>query len=327
MMDSRTSSTQTIGRNRLYRNNGDGTFCDVSNQVGLQGEFWTTSVMIADITGDCLADLFEVQYCAGEAPYTKQCPCSTDKDRIGSCSPLLFAAKPDLVWQGAADGRFVETTDRWLGQASLGRDLGLAVGQFDEQDGMDLYVANDMSANQFWSSSHHGGEFRFTGLAVLKGLAVSGASKAQASMGIAAGNPANDWDIDFFLTHFAREHNTFYQQETPGIWSDRSHRLGLGESSMNVMGFGTEWADFDINGTVELIITNGHVNDVKEDDPHGITLAMPPQVYYRDQSGVWKELVNEELGEYFSKTHVGRALLTLDANRDGRVDSLITHLF
>tara|TARA_R110002073_G_scaffold7245_6_gene41357 strand:- start:7580 stop:10582 length:3003 start_codon:yes stop_codon:yes gene_type:complete len=316
-----------IGRNRLYRNNGDGTFSDASDQVGLQGEFWTTSVAIADLTGDGLADLFEVQYCAGEAPYTKQCPSSTDKDRIGSCSPLLFAAEPDRVWQGAANGRFSETTDRWLGQVSPGRGLGLAVGQFDEHEGMDLYVANDMSANQFWSSAHHDGEFRFTDLAVLRGLAVSGASKAQASMGIAAGDPDNDGDIDFFLTHFAREHNTFYQQEAAGIWSDRSHRLGLGESSMNVMGFGTEWADFDNNGTVELIITNGHVNDVKEDDPYGIALAMPPQIYHRDPGGIWKELVNKELGEYFSNPHVGRALLTLDANRDGRVDSLITHLF
>ncbi|WP_442505407.1 FG-GAP-like repeat-containing protein [Novipirellula sp. SH528] len=316
-----------IGRNRLYRNNGDGTFSDVTDQVGLQGEFWTTSLVIADITGDGLADLFEVQYCAGEAPYTKQCPSSTDKDRIGSCSPLLFAAEPDRVWQGAADGRFAETTDHWLGQTSPGRGLGIAVGQFDENDGMDLYVANDMSANQFWSSTHHDGELRLTDLAVLRGLAVSGASKAQASMGIAAGDPDNDGDIDFFLTHFAREHNTFYQQESPGIWSDRSHRLGLGESSMNVMGFGTEWADFDNNGTVELIITNGHVNDVKEDDPHGITLAMPPQIYHRDRSGVWQELARQELGEYFSKPHVGRALLTLDANRDGRVDSLVTHLF
>jgi tetratricopeptide (TPR) repeat protein len=316
-----------IGRNRLYRNNGDGTFSDVTDHVGLLGEFWTTSAVIADINGDGLADLFEVQYCAGNAPYTQQCPSSVAKGKISSCSPLIFAAETDRVWQGTASGKFLEATDRWMGRTNPGRGLGVSVGFFDERQGLDLYVANDMSANHFWSVTHHAGEVQFTDLAVLRGLAVSGASKAQASMGIAAGDPDNDGDIDFFLTHFAREHNTFYQQETPGIWSDRSHRLGLGESSMNYMGFGTEWADFDNNGTAELIITNGHVNEVKDDDPYGITLAMLPQVYDRDSSGVWKELENKELGEYFSKPHVGRALLTLDANRDGRMDVFITHLF
>jgi tetratricopeptide (TPR) repeat protein len=316
-----------IGRNRMYRNNGDGTFSDVTEEVGLSGEFWTTSATIADIDGDGLSDLFEVEYCAGETPYTKKCTSTVDESRIGSCSPLLFSAQPDHVWRGGSEGKFTEVTDRWLSQTNPGRGLGVTVGHFDEREGIDMYIANDMSANQFWSSTVIDDQFHLGDLAVLRGLAVSGESKSQASMGIAAGDPDEDGDIDFLLTHFARDHNTYYQQNGPGIWSDRSYQLGLGDSSMNQMGFGTEWVDFDNNGRVELIISNGHVNAVADDDPYGITFAMPAQVYQCDRSGVWQELENDQMGDYFKNRHVGRALATLDANRDGLVDVFVTHLF
>lgn len=316
-----------IGRNRLYQNNGDGTFTDVSDAVGLNGEYWTTSAVFADIDNDGLADLFEVQYCGGETPYTKRCPSSIDESRIGSCSPLLFVGETDRVWQLTQSGQLGERTDQWLKQPSPGRGLGVVVGHFDAQDGVDVYVANDMSSNQFWSSRRVGDSFRFDDIAVLRGLAVNAASKSQASMGIAAGDPDNDGDIDFLLTHFAREYNTFYQQESPGVWSDQTGRAGFLESSMNRMGFGTEWADFDRDGVVELIIANGHVNEIGDGDRFGITFAMPAQIYQRSPKGMWAEVDNELLGDYFKQKHVSRALVTLDANRDGQTDVVVTHLF
>jgi tetratricopeptide (TPR) repeat protein len=309
-----------IGRNRLYRNNGDGTFSDVSDAVGLTGEKWTTSVAMIDLDGDSLLDLFEANYCAGTAPYERECH---NKYGLGTCTPLLFDAEPDGVWQGGSDGRFTEMSDTWMDQTSPGRGLGLVAGELDERPGIDVLVGNDMTANHLWSSSRNSEPFQLTDLGVVRGVGTSGTSHSQASMGIAAADADGDGDLDFLMTHFADDYNTYYEQVTPGFWRDRSHQLGFSEPSMNLLGFGAQWADFDNNGGNELIVTNGHVDRVDRED---VSYRMPAQLFSRIESGRWEQWDSAALGEYFARDHLGRALVTMDADRDGRLDVAISHL-
>ena len=310
-----------IGRNRLYRNNGDGTFTDVSDSVGLQGDSWTTCGLIADINGDGLTDLYEVTYCGGDKPYQQACRNSRG---LATCPPLDFEADTDNFWRGSNDGNFTEITTQWAGQTSPGRGLGIVAGMFDERPGLDLYVANDMTVNQFWSGEYTDGEFGMVDLGAIRGLGLSGRSLSQASMGMAVGDPDRDGDIDFFLTHFAGDHNTYYEQAAPGLWVDRTVQRGLAEPSMDLLGFGTEWVDFDNNGAVELLISNGHVDDIEAKD---VPYKMPAQLLELDTTGKWQQIAGDTIGDYFSKNHLGRALVTLDANRDGLVDVAISHLY
>jgi len=161
-------------------------------------------------------------------------------------------------------------------------------------------------------------------LGAIRGLGLSGRSLSQASMGMAVGDPDRDGDIDFFLTHFAGDHNTYYEQAAPGLWVDRTVQRGLAEPSMDLLGFGTEWVDFDNNGAVELLISNGHVDDVEAKD---VPYKMPAQLLELDTTGKWQQIAGDTIGDYFSKNHLGRALVTLDANRDGLVDVAISHLY
>ena len=310
-----------IGRNRLYRNNGDGTFSDVSDSVGLHGESWTTCGLLADIDGDGLTDLYEVTYCGGNKPYEQACRNSRG---LATCPPLDFEADADHFWRGSDQGKFGDVTPQWAGQTSNGRGLGIVAGMFDERPGLDLYVANDMTANQFWSGEHKSGEFRMTDLGAIRGLGLSGRSLSQASMGMAVGDPDRDGDIDFFLTHFAGDHNTYYEQAAPGLWVDRTVQLGLAEPSMDLLGFGTEWIDLDNNGVLELLITNGHVDDV---DAKDVPYKMPAQLLELNSAGKWQQIAGDSIGEYFKQDHLGRALITLDANRDGLVDVAVSHLY
>ena len=310
-----------IGRNRLFQNNGDGTFGEVSISAGLDGEVWTTSAVIADIDDDGNADIYEVAYCGGSKPYELEC---RNKKGLGSCPPLKFEAEKDTVWRGVGDGTFVNVTGDWMEQSSPGRGLGLLVGQFDEQPGLDLYIANDMTVNHLWSSHRTESEFALRDLGAIRGVGLSGRSQSQASMGMAAGDADGDGDIDFFLTHFSDDHNTYYEQVSPGMWVDRSFQVGLSAPSMKLLGFGTEWIDFDNSGSLELIITNGHVDDVDRED---MAYRMPPQLFQRERRGRWLELDRMLLGDYFEREHLGRALASLDVNRDRRVDVAITHLY
>jgi Flp pilus assembly protein TadD len=311
-----------IGRNRLLRNNGDGTFTDVTEGSGLVGDDWTSSVAMVDIDQDGYVDLFEVGYCAGEEVLSVPC---LEEGEIFACLPKSFPAQKDRVWQGQVDGRFVEVTDQWIADQEPAHGLGIVAGFFDELTGLDLYVANDMSANHFWSShTDEQDAFQLRDQASLRGLAVDRRSLSQASMGIAAGDADQDGDVDFYLTHFSQEYNTLYEQVTTGIWADVSQQVGLAAPSMDMLAFGTQFLDIDSNGTQELIVANGHLNDYTI---RGQAYRMPTQVFERGGDGAWSLRSNEELGEYFTTKRLSRSLITLDANRDGKVDALITHLF
>lgn len=315
-----------FGHNRLYRNNGDGTYSDVTDDLGDQETHWTTSAVIADIDGDAIADLFDVAYCDGEASLAN--PCYSKSGRLMTCSPLTLPAKSDSFFSGGEDGRFENRNLDWLGQGSLGqgspgRGLGLVVGQLDQRPGFDVYVANDMTANHLWSTQKGDDDFRMADLGVLSGVGTSGSSLSQASMGIAAADPDRDGDIDFFLTHFLDDHNTYYEQVQPGTWVDRSYQSGLSEPSIKMLGFGTQWIDFDNNGMVELIVANGHVDDFDQPDK---PYEMPTQLFSLGDDGRWFENDSDRLGDYFKKLHLGRALASVDINRDGLTDVVITHL-
>jgi len=310
------------GQNRLYRNNGDGTFQDVTDEAGIIATGWSTSVVIADVDGDGIADLFETHYCGGKLPLERAC--KDGRGLTGTCPPLHFAAEPDRVWRGVGDGTFVDATDQWMDQTSPGRGLGVVVGQFDENPGIDIYVANDMTANHLWSATSSDESFRLVDLGVIRGLALNSKSLSQASMGIAVGDPNGDGLIDLFVTHFSNDYNTYYEQVRPGFWADRSAISGLALPSIKMLGFGTQWYDFDNHGKPELFIANGHVDNVQSED---VSYRMPPQLFRLADDGKWVEPDRAEIGEYFMEKHLGRAVATVDINRDGLGDIVITHLY
>lgn len=311
------------GQNKLFRNNGDGTWTDVSASIESLDKDWSTSAIIADIDGDGIADIFAAAYSESKGPMEN--PCINSEGQLTTCSPLKFRAQKDSVYQGVMDGAFNNVTDQWMTQTTPGRGLGIIAGQFDERPGIDLFIANDMTANHLWSGEHQpdGDGFQLHDVGVLRGVGNSGRSLSQASMGMAAGDPDGDGDTDFFLTHFSGDHNTYYEQVGPGIWTDRTFQVGLAQPSFPLLGFGTEWIDLDNNGNVELVVANGHVDDFNRKD---IGYRMPAQIFRREASGRWQLLDRAKLGDYYSHDHVGRALSTLDANRDGRTDFAVTHL-
>ncbi len=313
-----------IGANRLYRNNGDGTFTDATTQAGLRGNQWTTSGAIADLDGDGHADLFEVQYCAGDKPLTQQCM-DQKLNQARSCSPLAFDAERDRVWRGVGDGSFTEATDAWFDRHEGGRGFGLIVGQLDGESGLDVYVANDMTGNHYWSRHEdHENAFRLSDQATIRGLAVNARSLSQASMGMAAGDADGDGDVDFLLTHFSGDHNTYYEQVSPGMWADRSQQVGLAAPSDRMLGYGTQWIDAENDGSPELFIANGDIDDFTHENRR---FRQPVQFFDRAGDGRWVEVRRDLMGEYFTRDHLARSVVTLDADRDGRSDLLVTHLF
>ncbi|MEO1524106.1 MAG: FG-GAP-like repeat-containing protein [Planctomycetota bacterium] len=302
-----------FGENRLLRNNGDGTFSDASQALGNSIRRWTTGGAFFDFNGDGLSDLVAVNYCKLTSAVDQPCE---SLGKPAPCHPAQFPGDGDQLLIGTHEGTFREAFEEQIRQIIPGRGLGVVAGTIG--GGPSILVANDMSANHLFRF----GEDSVNEVGVPSGVAVDSRSLTQASMGIACGDLNRDLNLDFYVTGFAHEYNIFYEQLRQGIWTDRSARAGLIESSVMMVGFGTQAIDVDGDGFEELLVTNGHIGDFGPKQP---SLEQGFQLLRRNGSGEFALVALNDQDPYFATNHVGRALWKIDVNRDLLDDVVITH--
>lgn len=310
-----------VGENRLYQNNGDGTFADVSAIAGISGSHWTTSCVLADLNGDAWPDIYEVNYLGGQEVFEVLCG---DRQLSGrSCRPRDFPSEPDRFFLSLGDGRFSEQTTEAGVVAPDGKGLGVVVADFDGSGQLSLFVANDTTANHFYvNRASRGVGPDFEERAGLTGLAFDRNGLTQACMGVAVDDVDGDGRLDLFVTNFHSEPNMLYRNLGKHTFEDASRASGLHLPSLPFLGFGTQFLDADLDGDPDLVVTNGHIAD----ETHlGAEFQMVPQ-FFRNQAGHFVEANTEEMGDYFRRKLLGRALARLDFNRDGLEDFVVTHL-
>ncbi len=317
-----------IGANRLYRNNGDGTFTDVTDRAGVAGNDWTSSIAPADFNNDGLIDLYVGNYLQGEHLFDRPCLLPDGSTRL--CTPHEFAAAQDRVYVNEGDGRFRDVTAECGVMVPDGKTLGVIAADFDGSGRMSVFTANDAVPNFLFVNEgpgESGGEAtrspRFAERAFLAGVAVDIDGRAQACMGIAAGDANGDGRIDLFATNFRNESNVLYVAQDGMSWLDRTRPAGLHAPSFDLLGFGTQFLDADLDGDQDLVLVNGHVGDLRQ---HGVAYRMRPQLFENRGAGIFEERRGAAAGPYFDGEYLGRGLARLDWNRDGRPDFVVNHL-
>lgn len=315
-----------VGANRLLVNQGDGTFVEsvsatarsenmsAESPAGLdRDEVWTTSVAMADVNGDGIPDLYDVNYVQGENVFTQRCD-HDGRQRI--CGPTDFAACPDVVHVGDGSGGFRAVTVE--ATRDTGRGMGVLVGDILNDGIVRVFVANDESANQLFRFDSSGGVLEESGL--VSGLAVSGLGQPQGSMGIASGDFDRNGRSDVFVTNYYSEANNLYRQVEGGQFVDESSSPRLTRSGFAMLGFGCQFLDLNADGWSDLAVANGHLDDFSF---QGKPFRMPTQAY-ANLRGELKPLMLEKSD--LSVPRLGRALVTWDWNRDGRIDLLLGDL-
>lgn len=308
-----------IGRNQLWRNNGDGTLSDITEESGIDQDRWTTSCGIADLNGDGFPELFDVNYLEGPNLLSLICE-SKGKPRV--CAPTAFSPSQDAVWSNRGTGEFKLATQSSGLSTAQGNGLGLLIADFDRDQKPDLFVANDAVSNHYWTNQSTE-SLRLEESAVLSGLAVNSAGRAEACMGVAAGDADRDGRIDLFVTNFFQESNTLYMQQGAHLFEDRTERFGLSSPGYRLLGFGTQFLDAELDGWEDLIVLNGDIDDFSHLNREE---RMPP-IFLRNQEGQkFHQLEAKKAGSFFGQKRLGRALATLDWNRDGRTDFVAAFL-
>lgn len=312
-----------VGRNRLYVNNGDGTFTDATDRAGIGGNWWTTSAVIVDLNGDALPEIFDANFLTGDDVYDLVCQGKDGTKR--SCPPTHFPAAPDVIYLNRGDGTFEDSTETAGITAPDGNGLGVVAGDFAGTGKLDLFVANDSTPNFYFSNltDRPGGPLAFREEAAARGCAVDRDGKAQACMGVAADDADGDGTVDLFVTNFYSESNTLYVNQANGLFVDDTRRAGLRESSLEMLGFGTQFLDGELDGRPDLVLTNGHVDDFSH---KGTPYRMRPQYYRNFGEARFEEVRSPALGPFFSTEWLGRGLTKLDWNRDGLEDFVVSHL-
>ena len=196
-----------------------------------------------------------------------------------------------------------------------GRGLGVVAADLDDDGRIDLFVANDGSANYLY---HNLGGFRFEETAQAAGVAANAEGGYQAGMGVACGDLDGDGRLDLAVTNFYGESTTLFHNLGGGQFADHTAAVGLAAPSRYRLGFGIAFLDVNNDGRLDLMTANGHVNDYRPEVPY----AMPVQLLVGGPGG-WLTDVTARAGPPFLVPHLGRGLAIGDLDNDGRVDALV----
>ncbi len=323
-----------VGGNRFLRNR-EGRFEDATAETGLAGPegAWGTGAAFFDAEGDGDLDLVVVNYVTWSPAVDRERDFQLDgigrafgrpQDYPGA-HPLLFIQKADGSFEerGAEAGLHVLDAP---GGTALGK--GLAVGVVDvDGDGLtDLFVANDTTRNFFF---HNQGGGRFKEVGELFGLAYSPDGRNTGAMGVDWGDLGGDGRVSFAVGNFAKEVSSLYRAgDDPTYFLDEALAAGLAAPTRSALTFAVLLADFDLDGRLDLLQVNGHVEpDIAAADP-AQRHRQPPQLFWNagpDESGRLRflQVPDPRLGDLPAPL-AGRGAATADVDGDGDLDLALT---
>jgi len=308
----------------LFHNNGDGSFTDVSHKAGLdryQG-FWAGAVW-GDYDRDGYLDLYVCGYVKYQDDAAKN---GTTSEQFGmdvpySLNPASFEPERNLLFHNTGHGAFTEI-GKELGVSNPdGRSLVALWHDFDGDGWPDLYVANDISENKLYINHH--GKFVDAG----KDAWIE---EYRGSMGLAAGDFDRDGDDDLFISHWIAQGFALYQNlleeqrdrsgKSELHFTDVAATNGVGQPSMQRVGWGTSFVDIDSDGWPDLLVANGSTFEDKSSTPRRLT-PMPSFLFWNAQVDFFHDLA--PWNRSFSQPHVSRGLAVADYNNDGAMDVAI----
>jgi hypothetical protein len=311
----------SFGTNQLFHNNGNGTFTDVSKRSGTDISGWSVSATFFDYDRDGWPDLFVGNYLQYRVEDTTKC--FSPSGAVDYCTPNTYRAQPSRLFHNNHDGTFTDVTARSHIGAEYGPALGVTAADFDGDGWLDLYVANDSQPNQLWLNQHDG---TFKNVALSAGVALTAEGKAEASMGVDAGDADNDGDDDLFVTEQTGEGHNLYINDRKGAFEDQSARSGLASASLAYTGFGTAWFDYDNDGWLDLLTVNGAVQAIQAlaqaRDP--FPLHQTKQLFRNLGNGRFEDVTSRG-GAVFRVSSVGRGAAFGDIDNDGDTDVVVSN--
>ncbi len=317
------------GRTRLFLNRGGGKFDEVSDSSGIDNPRWGTAASFLDYDRDGWLDLVVVNY----LDYDPARECRDHSGAREFCGPQDFPGTVTRLYRNLGAGssggtvRFEDVTVAAGLAVATGPGLGVLCADFDGDRWVDILVADDGRPNRLYMNRRDG---TFAEEAALRGIAYNALGATAANMGVAPGDVNGDGLIDVFVTHLTHEQHSLWMQGPRGLFQDRIAQAGLVNPLWRGTGFGAVFADFNLDGALDLAFVNGRVLRGEEVAPRlpGLHPLWHPyaqryQLFVGDGSGGFQE-VSLHNPDFSERAGVGRALAMGDLDNDGDVDLVAT---
>jgi len=311
------------GQNALFRNNGNGTFTEVTKEAGLLQDRlrWNSGCSFVDYDKDGHLDLFVGNYIDldfKKTPLPEDANC-TYKGIVVACGPPGLDGGKNILYRNKGDGTFEDVSQRAGMWGTLGTyALSCAVADLDGDGWPDIYVANDSTSATLYVNQKDG---TFKDQAIEAGVAYSPDGKPQAGMGVSLGDYNRDGLLDIVKTNFAGDTDSLYMNLGDGSFDDRTYQAGLGVNT-RLLGWGVSFLDFDNDGWLDILVSNGHV--YPEVDGTQVDAAYAERKYlYRNLRNGQFEDVSMLGGTGITTAAKARGFAVGDFDNDGDLDAVV----
>ncbi len=310
-----------FGRDRLYLNDGRAHFTEAPPEAGLADSRWTIGGAFVDVDADGDLDLYSVAYL--DMPIGSHRFCGPSPEQRTYCHVDQWDGLQDRLWLNDGRGNFSDgSAAAGIGDVGAkGKGLAVVGGDYDDDGDIDLFVANDSTANFLWRNDGSG---HFENAGRHSGTDLNGEGRSEACMGSDLGDLDGDGDLDLFVVNFENETNTLYRNDGGGFFTDVSMLSGTGAPSMPMLGFGTCFVDLDNDSDLDIYVANGHIMDNVEQVQGSSSYAQPDQFLLNDGRGRFKP-PSRALSASETDPRVGRGVATGDLDQDGDLDIVVSN--
>lgn len=309
------------GRCILYRNNGDGTFTDVTSHAGVDNlGKWGSSAAWFDYDNDGQLDLVIANYVDWSPDNNVWCGEHKPGYR-GYCHPDVYHGQTPTLYHNNGDGTFSDVSKASGIGLKPGNGLGVVTFDYDNDGWQDIFFANDSMANFLFHNNRDG---TFREVSYMAGVAVSSDGRPEAGMGADAADTTGSGWLDLMVTHLDFEQARFYRNLKDGSFEDATFQAKLGFATFHLSGFGVRLMDYDNDGARDIFMANGHILDNIE-IIHADVRYAEPKLMYRNTGGGKFENVTGKLGADFQLPRVSRGAAIADFDNDGDLDILVNN--
>jgi enediyne biosynthesis protein E4 len=313
-----------FNRNQLFHNNGDGTFTDVTEKAGLAGNLpghgkpWSVTAGWIDYNNDGLLDLFVVNYL--DYSLSTAHSCQTD-NIVDYCSPNDYRGTPNILYRNNGNGTFTDVSQQTHISQYVGKGMGVAFADYDDDGVTDIFVSNDTYPNFLL---HNNGDGTFTDVALDAGVAYNENGKTVAGMGTDFRDIDNDGRPDIFHAAMFGDSFPLYRNLGSGQFEDVTDKTGITAMTNRLTAWATGIFDFDNDGDKDIFTACSAILDNSMEVNHK---PYPlPNGLYRSLGNMVFQDVSTQVGPSFSVPAAHRGAAFGDLDNDGKIDIVVTVL-
>ncbi|MFC3195690.1 CRTAC1 family protein [Marinicella sediminis] len=316
-----------VGANQLYINQGNGMFQETTATLDCGNSDWSSSAGFFDYDQDGDDDLLVLNYISWSPDLDNKVNYQIEGIGKAYGPPNNFPGTQLCLFENH-DGNFndISATSGLSDQqlATSSKALGLVFWDVNQDHMLDVVVANDTVANQVFINLGNG---RFSEQGGQSGIGFDAAGKATGAMGIDVAHYLNNDRTAIAIGNFGGESSSFYVSRTQLFFTDEAMISGIGAASRSVVGFGTFFFDYDLDGHLDFFQTNGHVENLIQQVESGVSYQQQNQLFWHCGLSCQPtyQLV-QNAGDLSADALVGRAAAYGDLDADGDLDIIVTQV-